>query len=161
FFRDGNDFTRAAASEGPVDWDGDGVADNPHAQDPFLFVFSVSPASRSAGRDDWSGLFTGDDHSDQVGQYPDHRPKLRELSFKEAMDRHILVAPRSVQMSVQPLCALPLKPIAPAQGGSVTVALFGASDLDVAQIEQSSLSLRGANPTSTTVTDLNGDGFVD
>jgi hypothetical protein len=57
---------------------------------------------------------------------------------------------------------------APAQGplsaipaGQIRVVIHGAKDLDVTEIEQSSLTFHGAKPLSVEMKDVDGDGLPD
>jgi len=54
-----------------------------------------------------------------------------ELTFEQASKRHLIYPQRRVNVSIRPGCSEASKPIAPGQAGSITVALFGESDLDV------------------------------
>src|SRR5262249_27450993 len=57
--------------------------------------------------------------------------------------------------------ALAEKAIAPGQPGRVVMVLLGSDDLDVTQVELSSLSYRGVRAISTETADTNGDGRPD
>ncbi len=53
------------------------------------------------------------------------------------------------------------KAIAPGRKGSVAVALLGAKDLDVREIETSSLNFHRAKALRWVIADVNGDGIPD
>lgn len=84
-----------------------------------------------------------------------------EPGLKELRERHVLCLPANVSISIRPGCSQARKPIAPGEFGKVTVALLGSDDLDVNQVEPSSLNFHGARPLRTSIRDVNGDGKPD
>jgi hypothetical protein len=62
---------------------------------------------------------------------------------------------------IRPGCSETPKPVAPGQPGTLSVALLGSDDLDVAEIEPSSLNFHGAKAVRTSIRDVNGDGKPD
>jgi len=84
-----------------------------------------------------------------------------ELSMDEAREKHVLHTPERVPMTVSPGCALPEKPVAPGNPGQISVAILGSPQLDVSQIEPSSLRMHRAAATGTRIADVNGDGIPD
>ena len=74
----------------------------------------------------------------------------RELSIPEAMGKHVLMARRNVE--VRDATGAP---------GELATAILGTDDLDVADIDGSSLKLAGARPVRTSVADIDGDGRPD
>ena len=154
-----------APSQGPVDWDGDGVADNPHAADPALFALPCPGCpgiAQAAGRDDWAFLFTGDDHSGrpEAARAAASQEQEPELTVEEAMKRHILLVPRAVRLMVLPPDRAPGNARTP-RAGTRRIAILGANDLDATRIEPASLGLAGSAPATHALTDVNGDGRPD
>jgi hypothetical protein len=76
-----------------------------------------------------------------------------------AMRAHVLYPPRPVQIDITPEC--PDKTLTPGRRGEFSVALLGADDLDVRQIETSSLRFHGATAIRTDLSDVNSDGKLD
>jgi hypothetical protein len=81
------------------------------------------------------------------------------LSPQMAMQAHVLYAARPVQIDITPGC--PEKTLTPGGRGEFSVALLGADDLDVRQIETSSLRFHGATAIRTDLSDANSDGKLD
>jgi len=86
---------------------------------------------------------------------------VHEISFDWARQHHILHPPRLVSISVSPGCSSDPKPVAAGQLGSVRVALLGAPNFDVTQVDTSSLALHGAKAISVAIGDVNADGWPD
>jgi len=84
-----------------------------------------------------------------------------ELSFEWARQHHLLHPHRFVSVSVSPGAPSGAKPVAAGQPGTVRVAVLGADNLDVREVEPSSLDLHGAKPLSISFDDVNGDGKLD
>jgi len=172
-------FRPFAASDGPVDWDGNGVADNPNAtadlntaDHPALACTVTNQILR--GHADWGpapgqsiftmafqctpyGIADGAPISEPLAgseQIPQ-----RELTPEMAMQAHVLYPPRPVQIEITP--GHPDKRISPGKAGQFSVALFGSADLDVREIEPSSLRFHGAAPVRAELRDINGDGQLD
>jgi hypothetical protein len=170
-------FPSPAASDGPVDWDGDadfgemhvqadtncgpqGFADHsctalqypqlrghadwgPAGQNQFTYKFQCTPFAGP----------TGD------GASPVSRVVQHELSAQTAMDMHLAQPIASVGMIVRPGCST--KAIAPGQRGTVQVAVLGSHDLNVNDIDTSSLRFHSARVLSASVQDVNQDGIPD
>jgi len=154
-------------SEGAIDWDGNGVADNWHVSVNVSGSRRAYPCAPGAavipGFDEWDYLF----HAGNNPQYPSapfadfsaERQQTRqepELTMDEAKKHHVLFPPRSVRLSVQGGCA-----VAAALTGPVQVTVFGEPDLAATDIDVVGLKLHGATPTSATLADVNGDGRLD
>jgi hypothetical protein len=84
-----------------------------------------------------------------------------ELTHEMASRAHALYPPRTAQIVIRPECSDTRKPVAPGQPGTLRVALLGSDDLDVTEVEPSSLSLHGAKASRTSIRDVNGDGKPD
>jgi len=84
-----------------------------------------------------------------------------ELTFAEASKRHLIYPQRNVNVSIRPGCWESSKPLAPGQPGAITVALLGESDLDVSEVERSSLRFGGEQPIQVSTADVNHDGYPD
>jgi hypothetical protein len=169
-YTDGTCATRYTASDGPVDWDGDGNTTGTGLTVDLIFLWWATvfggdcPTTNYIpvlGRNDWEDLaalqerpHTG--HSWKSNPDP-HRG--HELTFEEAVAKHILLAPRSVTV-LAPSACWSLSPIA-GKSSAVTLQLLGADDLDVSQIDIGSLKLHGVAPATVSVVDVNGDGRPD
>jgi len=192
-FTDGMCNFALGPSDGPVDWDGDGVASNMHARADLVSDYWTlggygCPSGiyiTLRGADDWANLqppaqaaaetqeaagahAAGTQEPQDADESPASAPgKLPsplsgpELSIDEAKAKHVLRAPARVSIRVSPSCALPEKPIAPGSPGQVSVAILGSAQLDVSEIENSSLRMQGAPTVGTQLLDINGDGFPD
>lgn len=167
FFANANCAFGYGASEGPIDWDGNGVSDNPHVSVNVSGSRRAYPCTPGAsvipGFDEWDYLFRGGNNP----QYPNapfadfsaERQQSRqepELTIEEARKHHVLFPPRSVNVSVQASCA-----VAAVLTGPVRVTIFGGPDLAANDIDVLSLKLHGATPTGTALVDVNGDGRFD
>jgi len=84
-----------------------------------------------------------------------------ELSFEWARQHHMLHPPRFVSISVNPGCSSEVKPVTAGPMGKVRVALLGAANFDVIQVDTSSLALHGAKAVSVVTEDVNHDGIPD
>jgi hypothetical protein len=78
-----------------------------------------------------------------------------------ARNSHVLYPTAAAGIIIRPGCKSGAKPIAPGEGGPLTVALLGAEHLDVNNVDISSLHFHGATPQGTTVMDVDGDGKPD
>ena len=72
-----------------------------------------------------------------------------ELTTDEVLDNHLLYPHKSVQVRVFTVAT------------GIAVAVLGAPDFDVKQIDLTSLSLHGAKPVATLIQDINHDGRPD
>ena len=84
-----------------------------------------------------------------------------ELSFEWARQHHMLHPPRFVSISVSPGCSSGIKPVTAGQPGTIRVALLGAANLDVSQVDPFSLALHGAKALNVVTQDVNHDGIPD
>jgi hypothetical protein len=84
-----------------------------------------------------------------------------ELTAEQARAAHVLYPTAGARITIRPGCGASAKPVAPGQQGTFTVALYGASDLDVAKVNISSLRFHGASALNTSFADLDGDGRPD
>jgi hypothetical protein len=83
----------------------------------------------------------------------------QEMSAHMAIQAHVALPPRSVKIAIRPGC--PGKVVAPGQPGTVSVALFGSNDLDVAEVDAASLEFHGAQLVGSMIQDIDGDGKPD
>jgi hypothetical protein len=169
-------FVPFAATDGPVDWDGNGAPDNPNAtadlntQDHPLNACTITNQVLR-GHTDWgpapgqsiftmafqctpNGMADGASISEpptDSGQVPQ-----KELTPEMAMQAHVLYPPRPVHIEITP--GHPDKKISPGKHGQFSVALFGSPNLDVREVEPSSLGFHGAPHVRTQLSDINGDG---
>jgi len=84
-----------------------------------------------------------------------------ELSFEWARQHYMLHPPRFVSISVNPGCASEIKPVVAGQMGAVRVALLGAANFDVTQVDIPNLALHGAKALNVITQDVNHDGIPD
>ena len=170
FFTDSLCSFREAATNGPVDWNGDGVAG-----DAASVIADLNPADHPAlpcgsisdelfrGHVDWGpapgqSIFTyrfqctpfSADGASVVGrQLPSASHTWwtgTELTPAMAAERHAVYPPRSIGVVSTPACSF---------------AILREEDLDVDQVDISSLRLQGAKPVATSVRDINSDGRPD
>jgi hypothetical protein len=169
FYSDENCLQQMAPSDGPVDWNGDGdtTGTGLTVDLDFLWWSSVLHIGTCPsgiyvplqGHDDWADLsalqerpLTGHSWKSSPAR------ERRELTLEEAKARHILHPPRPVTVLAPSACsssAFGAKP------SFITLHLLGADDLDVSQIDISSLKLHGVAPATVSVVDINGDGRPD
>lgn len=153
------DFTVAQGpGTGAIDWNCNGDSSEPDVAADVTAEGTLSPL---LGFADWPNLkfafqCTSGGSSDAP---PPPSGLAQEMDFKTVLKRHLLHPLRSVRIEVSPGCAS--KAVAPGQPGSVSVALLGAADLDVAEVEPASLKFHGAAPLGIATSDVNGDGQAD
>jgi hypothetical protein len=166
-----------AASQGPVDWNGDGALVNTNVQADT----SCGPAGfgdhpcflpqypQLNGHTDWGpagqntftykfqctpyGGTNGDGASTPTA-FLQH-----EMNTEMAMQAHVALPLRAARIAIRPGCSGKL--VAPGQAGAVTVAVLGADDFKVAEIDLGSLGFHGARLMSTFIQDVDGDGRPD
>jgi hypothetical protein len=88
---------------------------------------------------------------------PDAR--AREISWETAAQQGLLYPLITENIDIRPNC--PTNWIAPGQTGSVPVAVFGSGDFNAAQVSAPTLRFLGVAASSTSLSDLNGDGRQD
>jgi hypothetical protein len=169
-YDDGRCAFQVGATDGPVNWDGVGLADNSNAtsdlntQDHPTLACSVT-SQVLTGHTDWGpapgqSIFTmpfqcspfgaADGASGAGLQVPAGRPgTMSELNPNTAAWLHALYP------------IMPVKIEALTKPNATIVTLLGAKYLDVNEIEISSLRFRGAAALSVTIRDANGDGRPD
>ena len=169
-----------AATNGPVDWSGNGdfletnVAADLNAVDhPCGTVFA-----RLSGATDWPDLsgvnfnyqfqctaFGGPSGDGaQSDAYPARSGRIHnlagpELSTQTAMKAGLHLPIRSAKVLIRPGCANPA--VAPGQPGVVTVAILGDATFDVTEVDPTSLSFAAAAPLNVVIRDVDGDGIPD
>jgi Cep192 domain 4/FG-GAP repeat len=163
---------RIGPSDGPVDWDGDGNTTGTGLTVdlmlfwwlqifPFVDTCPAGPYITVVGHNDWADLAAIQERSHDGHSWksnPDsHRP--HELTLEEAKARHILFPQRPVTILAPSACSSSSLPAA--KPSSITLHLLGADDLDVSQVDISSLKLHGIAPATVSVLDVNGDGRPD
>jgi hypothetical protein len=181
FFTDGTCDFQVGATDGPVDWDGDC---NP-GDDPTAFA-DVHPLDHTGpcgdisdtplkGHVDWPATWTGPADvkltygfqcTSLAGDKPSggSRESTREIAQGEltaetAARAHVLYPLLTVRTEVRPL-GKSMKP-GPADPATIEIVVYGAPDLDVAEIDLGSLRFLGARPSGTQTTDVDGDGRPD
>jgi FG-GAP repeat len=169
FYSDGNCLQQVAPSDGPVDWNGDGDTTGTGLTVDLDFrwwsiVLSIGTCPSGVyvplkGHDDWADLSALQERPLTVHSWKSsQRPERHELTLDEAKARHILHPPRPVTVLAPSACsssALAARP------STITLHLLGADDLDVSEIDISSLKLHGVAPETVSVVDVDGDGRPD
>jgi hypothetical protein len=163
---------RLAPSDGPVDWDGDGDSTGTGLTVDLIFFWwqqSISPRINCPsgnydalrGHNDWADLAALQErpHRGRSWKSNPNPQRLHELTLEEAKARHILHAPRPVTVFAPSACSVFSAPAA--KPSSITLHLLSADELDVSQIDISSLKLHGVSPVKVSVVDVNGDGRPD
>jgi len=168
-------------THGPLDYDGDGsttgtnVSADLNRQDhPLVTICPSGVTEVLNGHTDWGpapgqSVFTYKFQCtpeygaglDGYGAPPPACLSQNELTHEMASRAHALYPPRTAQIVILPGCLETRKPIAPGQPGTLSVALLGSDDLDVTEIEPSSLNFHGAKAVRASIRDVNGDGKPD
>jgi hypothetical protein len=167
FFTDGQCNIHLDASDGPVDWDGDGSPTNQHASVDLLADFlGACPTGvrlRLPGFNDWEVLAGKLDATEALNEANSGAPLpvAVEKDLETIRQKHLLYPPRPAEIVVHPGCGLPSAPIAPGRPGTLTITIPGTGSLDVNQVDLSSLTLHGLKPLSATIVDANGDSRPD
>ncbi len=174
-----------AATQGPVDWDGNGIAgDNLYAtvdlneSDHGLNACFVTDQVLR-GHTDWGpapgqSIFTyafqctsgGADAPTKsrsrpallTNQPPVHEWIENELTPETAAQAHVLYPPRRVPMRLPGCARADLQPMV---ASLVRILLPGAVDFNVADVDRSSLRFHGATPSHVETADADGDGIDD
>jgi hypothetical protein len=170
-YTDGTCAPRYWPSDGPVDWDGDGDTTGTGLTVDLIFTWWATvfggdcPTTNYipvVGHNDWEDLaalqeraHTGHSWKSNPGPHRGH-----ELTFEEAVANHILLPPRLVTV-LAPSACWSLSSLIAGKSSTITLQLLGADDLDVSQIDTSSLKLHGVAPATVNVMDVNGDGRPD
>ena len=157
-------FTQGAgAGTGPIDWNCDGNSTGTGVSadingDEILPGGSVAALT---GYANWPNLFYkfqcstgGSANAGLFNQEPG-------LPVGEAIERHVLFAPRAVQIELMPGVPVARKAISLSSSGEVVVALFGAERFNVRDIDPASLRFAAAAPLRLEIADVNGDGKAD
>ena len=84
-----------------------------------------------------------------------------ELTFHEAFARHIIYPQRKVAISILDDSSRPNRSVITSLYHTVAVILLGSDDLNVKEVESSSLRFGGAPPMQIEMQDINGDGKPD
>jgi uncharacterized repeat protein (TIGR01451 family) len=170
---------KTAASQGPVDWDGDGAFTNVHVQADTIcgpIGFGDHPCTargygRLNGHMDWGPA--GQNHftyqfqcTSYGGPSGDGASSLTPLLQYEPntqmfADSHFLYPPREATAIVETDCTPAKTSLATVPRRHVRVVLLGRKDFDVTEIEPSSLLFHGAKPISVSFADVDGDGLMD
>jgi hypothetical protein len=160
-----------AASQGPVDWDGDGLfnsadvqADTNCGPNGFGDHSCNLPAyPLLKGHVDWApagqneftykfqctpyGGITGDGASG-LTSFLQH-----EINPEMLAAAHLMYSPREANVVIESGCTTPQS--------QIRASMLGSANFDVSEIEPSSFEFHGAKPTSIAVADINHDGIPD
>ena len=183
FFTDATCNFQQGPTQGPVDWDGDGIAGDHSAvtadlnpADDFSHPCGYTTNEQFYGHVDWPpnapprsftyGFQCTSPGSEDGAPARSHASPSRyfvggELTAGMARAAHVLYPIRPVQIVIQPGCGSTERAIAPGQRGTIQVALLGAENLDVRQVDPASLHFHGAVPLGTSIRDVNGDKIPD
>jgi len=161
-------------SNGPIDWNNNGDAMETNAagdidnddNNPDRTLLTANDWEISNGafenfnfKFQCTTAFAADSGAGAAADQVQSSSTPSELGSKYAREHHILYPPRNVKISVNPACSSRL--IAPGPLGTFKVALLGATDFDVNQVDPESLSFHGAKPVNVSVGDANRDGIPD
>jgi len=151
---------------GAIDWDGNGDVTGTNLQvdlnasdHPALVPFYTQ---LSGGQQEWGSFqygFQCTPNGSADGATLLDNFVLSELTPEAAAKAHVLIPPRKVDILIRPGCSN--KAIAAGAKGVVIVALLGAKDLDVNEVETDSLNFHRAKAVQWTIRDVNGDGIPD
>jgi hypothetical protein len=189
FFYDGACNFQVAPTEGPVDWDGDGVAgDNPAATsdlDPYNHFCGAVTTEVFRGHMDWPphgppNKFTyrfqctslAEDplpgaSTQLVGGIPSAlthaaiplAQQAGELTADMAERAHVLNAPVFAKIVIQRDCSQ--QNLVPGPARTFQVVLLGNADFNVNDVDLTSLNFHGARAMSREFRDVNNDGIPD
>jgi hypothetical protein len=165
-----------AASDGPVDWSGDGTfaslnvqADSncgPNGFGDHDCHFPQYPQLKGnidwgpAGQNNFTYKFQCTPYGGPQGDGASPtRFVQHEMSTLMAIRAHVALPPRSIKIAIRPGCSG--KMIAPGHSDPVSVALLGSNDFDVAEVDLASLGFHGAVLLGTSIKDVDGDGKPD
>jgi len=87
--------------------------------------------------------------------------EANELTFQEAFAQRIIYPQKKVGISVLDDSSRPNRSTTLSQYHTMTVTLLGSDDLNVKEVETSSLRFGGAPPMQIQMQDINGDGKPD
>ena len=168
---------RVAASTGPVDWNGDGAFTSLNVQadtncGPAGFGdhdchYPQYPQLKGhadwgpAGQNSFTYKFQCTPFGGPQGDGASTAPFVQhEMSTQMAIQAHVALPPRSVKIAIRPGCSG--KEVAPGQPGTVSVALLGSNDFDVAEVDPASLEFpRRSSSWAPRIQDIDGDGKPD
>jgi hypothetical protein len=170
-----------AASDGPVDWSGAGLLTSTNVQaDVDAQVGTgncdAAPSDVLSGHTEWpdiGGAFVytfqsnkfglngsstlGINGANSAGVSPPMA--VTEQNAEMMIQNHTAYPLRLVNIALTPTCGLNAEESI--HHRRIAVALLGASDLDVNEIDLDSLDFHGAKPVSVQVKDINNDGASD
>jgi probable HAF family extracellular repeat protein len=160
-FDDGTCNFRVAATNGPVDWDGNGIPDNTNAtadlntQDHPALACTVTNQVLK-GHEDWSLILAS------LQAHPDGFPESAhpqvpaEAGTASLMKEHALypILEVGARLRQAPVGGL-------AVGGHKTLVLRGSSSFDATQVDPNSVRIFGRRPNLITTSDVNADGAPD
>jgi len=186
-FDDGQCSHRFAASEGPVDWDGDGIAgdnlnatadlnESDHPESACAVAYQVLLGHSDWGPAPGQSIFTyafqctAGSTSTPPGRRLQLSPAMvsnspespawieNELTPELAARAHVLYAPRSVRMR---LAGCSRAAMQPGVARNMRIVLPGTADFHVSDIEAGSLRFQGALAGFIEIRDIDGDGKPD
>jgi hypothetical protein len=157
---------------GPLDFDGDGnftgtnvSVDLNRLDHPAVMACPSGVTETLTGHDDWqdvrAALASSNTRTKESALAPVNGNASPELTADMAQEHHVLYPPRSVEIQIRPGCQSISKPVAPGQRGPVTIVVLGDDDLDVNEIELSSVKFADAPLASASMSDVNLDGKPD
>ena len=168
-----------ASTIGPVDWSGDGDYDDDHVSTAIHYYPGVGMPTCGTdlklltGYVDWGPAaptkftykFQCTPYGGPLGDGPAPPFSSRRLttcmSPEEAIQAHVLYPPRGVKMSLETEGARAHASLPAVPDGQIRVVIHGTKDLDVKEIEQTSLTFHGAKPIVVEMKDVDADGRLD
>ncbi|HTQ85086.1 MAG TPA: hypothetical protein VMI93_02645 [Candidatus Solibacter sp.] len=162
--------TTHAPGTGPIDWDcnGDGGTETRSGTAAGSIYVEINNNSTDdsfmGGYADWPNLNFAF-QCDANGHYGDGAAVAGitslELDPETAAAQHVLLPTKVAAISVGAACSSNNDAATSRPSGTVTVALFGASDFAVSEVNLSSLRFHHATPVTTSFADVNGDSIPD
>jgi hypothetical protein len=163
-----------AATEGPVDLDGDGAATTTNVSGEISYYndpphWCGTSLRYLAGSKDWPTTWSGPDsvqftyefqctpfYADGPSSYDAASP---EPSIAELLEMHLADPVVPIRLDVRPGCAN--NQIDLWSGGEVELVAFGSFALDVTRIKTDEIFFAGAKPVDLSFADLDQDGQLD
>ena len=166
-FTNDNGETALGSCTGPVNWDMNSDVIGTNLQQDLNQGDHLGSVvhTQLTGHTDWGPSFIAampfqcSEWGSADGAAPFENTTTGELTPELAVSHHVLYPPRAIDIEITPGCED--KIINPGRRGEFSVALLGANDLDVRDVEPTSLRFHGATAVRTELSDINGDGKLD
>lgn len=148
----------SGAGDASIDWNCDG---DPNGSGVSADINGDLGSTILSSHDDWGTLDLAFQCAPTFGpgRPPDPSVSKIEVSVPELYDDRLLLPMLTVTMDVAP--GVGTNPIQLGSPDPVSVAVLGAVDFDVSQIDTATLRFAGATPLGTSLSDVDTDGFMD